>query len=586
MDFIDKKRNKLFNDIVEYSKENKLEILELNEVHSNKYKISNIANRLNPIVDNVDVIIPAGAFFGDEAKGKTSDAIARHPEVAIVARVNSGENAGHTVYHNGIKFVFNLTPSAVFTKADNLIGANCVMDPISFMEKEVSQLVNNNVDYKRKLFVGNVSIVTPYHKIMDALGRANSSTLKGMSSVHASKSRKKDIRIDDLYASKEHQERMFKSDMLVYEALLQKLGEDKAGLIKKLEAKNSDGNIRIPKHVLDFLRAENPIEYLYNLYQDNVVNNENFPKIIDTQKLMHDTLKKGKKIILEGPQSYFLSNMVETHHRSSTSADTSGIGIAAASGINLAKYKLAVINVHKAPASSRVGLGSNPAAYVSQTFFSDRNIETLSAMEGRCEDFNGIQKAFFESIDKNGLISPVIYLDKDEEVDITAAMAISSSREYGERGATTLKPRITGMFDCVAHFNLNEAQGPYLTISALDRGDVCDKIGIVIAYIVSNKGGNELVSKGIKYNHGDIIKAGDSLPNENVLEKCVPVVKVLDAWKDTPIAATKGAIKYAEYLPKNVARFISEIEYYTGAEVISIGNGPETENLIYIKREK
>jgi len=38
------------------------------------------------------------------------------------------------------------------------------------------------------LFLGNVHIVTPYHKLLDFMQSAvNASTLKGMSPVHASK---------------------------------------------------------------------------------------------------------------------------------------------------------------------------------------------------------------------------------------------------------------------------------------------------------------------------------------------------------------------------------------------------------------
>jgi adenylosuccinate synthase len=500
----------------------------------------------------------------------------------LIARTNSGENAGHTVYHDGIKYVFHLAPSAIFSGKPNVIGPSCVMDPISFMESEISQLLNNGISYDN-LFVGNTSIVTPYHKVIDALGKANSSTLKGISPVHSSKVRKKDIRLDDLFGSKDFQSKKFEEDMDIFEALINYFGTSRWDLSQKLQEFNSDGNIRIPKHVIDFLEDKDPIDYLIDLYEKNVVNNDNFPKITDTQKMIQDTLTKGGKVILEGPQSFYLSNMVQTHHSSSTSADTTSAGIASAAGINLGKYRLVTINVHKAPASSRVGLGANPAGYVSQDWFSNKGINTLEheSLEGLCENFDDVQKAFFESIQENGIIKPAIYIDKDKEIDTKVAMAISSSKKYGERGATTLKPRITGMFDCVAHHKVNTEQGPYLTISALDRGDICDKIGLVIAYAVSNEDDLPLISNGITYNHGDIIRPGDSLPNENVLYHCVPIVKIIDGWKNTPIGA--GLMAKTDMLPTNVARFVSEVEHYTKAIVISVGNGPNTEDLIYIK---
>ena len=36
-------------------------------------------------------------------------------------------------------------------------------------------------------------------------------------------------------------------------------------------------------------------------------------------------------------------------------------------------------------------------------------------------------------------------------------------------------------------------------------------------------------------------------------------------------------------LPKGVCDFISTVEHFTGATVISIGNGPEGPNIIYVK---
>ena len=57
-----------------------------------------------PLIDKSSCLLVPGAYFGDEGKGKTVDAIARHPDVKVVARVNSGENAGHTVIgENGVK---------------------------------------------------------------------------------------------------------------------------------------------------------------------------------------------------------------------------------------------------------------------------------------------------------------------------------------------------------------------------------------------------------------------------------------------------------------------------------------------------
>ena len=65
----------------------------------------------------------------------------------MVARVNSGENAGHTVFSDdGHKYAFHLCPSGLLTPGKvNVIGPECVMDHVSFMEREVKQLIDTGV---------------------------------------------------------------------------------------------------------------------------------------------------------------------------------------------------------------------------------------------------------------------------------------------------------------------------------------------------------------------------------------------------------------------------------------------------------
>ncbi len=41
----------------------------------------------------------------------------------------------------------------------------------------------------------------------------------------------------------------------------------------------------------------------------------------------------------------------------------------------------------------------------------------------------------------------------------------------------------------------------------------------------------------------------------------------------------------SDALSQQVQDYIGAIEHFTGAEVISIGNGPDTGNLIYLSRE-
>jgi adenylosuccinate synthase len=551
------------------------------------YAEAPVEEALYPIVEKHQVLIVAGAFFGDEGKGKTVDALARHPQCTCIARTNSGENAGHTVFDSqGRKYVFHLAPSGLLLEGKrNFVGPECVMDPISFMRKEVAQLKTHKIEYMSRLFIGNVHIVAPYHKLLDMiLSPVNSSTLKGMSPVHGSKVTKRGIRLDHIHNDEATLRRRLARDLETYEATLLKKKLSDADVVKMAESYNADGVQRIPDYVMTFAAAQDKVSFLVDLYYREVRDNADFPPRCDVTHELRAALDRGEKILLEGPQSYWLSNAREKFWESSTSADTSAAGLVATAQYNFQKYSSVVFNVHKAPAASRVGVGANPSAYVPQDYFSAQEIQTLRDLPaGMCTNFDAIQKVYASAIRDNGIVEPLEYTDESGTYNIGVAMSVVSSRHHGESGATTQKPRVCGLFDCVAHFEVNAVQGPYLSISAVDRGDDYDVLGVTIAYIFHNKNGVTVSCNGRQYKNGDIIKAGDPFPSEAALFHCYPIVKKIPGWRDAPIFAKKRAV--GTPLPKGVCAFIATVEHFTRARVLSIGNGPEGSNIIYVKRQ-
>jgi adenylosuccinate synthase len=478
-------------------------------------------------------------------------------------------------------------PSGILVpEKTNLVMAECAMDPVNFFRKEVGPLIEDNIPYDN-LHIGNVKIVTPYEKLMDLLGKpVNSSTLMGMSDSHAAKVSKSGLRMDDLFNSPDRQRKFLEKDIQRYFALLHINDWDRAYVIDRCEQENAKIAGRIPQHIMDFAGApdKEKIEFLIELYRQHVVNNSRFPLRADTRRILKEFLQQGWKVLIECSQSYWLGNQNENHWRSSTSADTSANGVIASAGYNPRRHSTAVVNIAKVPAS-RVGRGANPIGLVEQTYFSDRDIESLDQLKGVCEDVDSIERLFFSCIQENGIFEPKPYADKDgKEYPVNEALAIAWARQFGECGATTKKPRVLGFFDCVAHYQVNDVQGPYLSISAVDRLDHCEKIALVVGYVYHNKDGEELDSKGRTYRNGDVIRPGDEMPNEQVLEHCHPIIKVMDGWSRTPIAA--GKRDPDDPLPQNLQYFIEEIELQTGAEVISIGNGEDSDHLIYIKKNR
>jgi len=522
------------------------------------------------------------------------DAIARHPGVQAVARVNSGENAGHTVIgENGVKYDFHLCPSGLLSPGKvNMVGPECVMDPVSFMQREIRQLIDTKIAYMDRLFIGNVHLVCPHHKLLDLIGSwaaPNLSTLQGMGPVHASKAMRRGLRLDHLFngvdgpgGARSRLER----DMSTYFGALKDLGVTEADLLQK-----AGENGKIQDHVLKFITAKDKAGYVLNLFDEWVVKNPQFPPRADVSFKLRQVLSSGGKVLLEGPQSYFLSCAAEKFWDSGTSANTDASGMLCASRLNLAPkdFKPLFINIHKTPGSSRVGSGANPCSFVPQHYFSTTN-STKTDFEQMNLDWRDVSKAYFASIQPNGLLKPGLYTNDTGVYDLGVAMAAATCihPSHREFGVTSGRPRVVGFFDCVAHAEVMQVQGPYCSISAFDRGDDYDEYAVCIAYIFVHPKGECMYSNGRAFESGTIIKAGEQLPTQQVLHYCQPIVKKVRGWRETPIFARSAwwqKQKHPMALPTPVCELLDIIEHFTRTVVISIGNGPRGDEIIYIKRK-
>jgi len=67
----------------------------------------------------VSADLVCGLQWGDEGKGKAVDYISKNYDV--VARFNGGDNAGHTVVHQGSTYKFHVIPSGVLRDAWELL---------------------------------------------------------------------------------------------------------------------------------------------------------------------------------------------------------------------------------------------------------------------------------------------------------------------------------------------------------------------------------------------------------------------------------------------------------------------------------
>ena len=100
--------------------------------------------------------------YGDCGKGKIAHALCRERKYTHVIRYNGGCNAGHTIYHNGQKFVTHHIPRGVFFGIKSIIGPGCVVHVDTFL-REIEELEQAGIPAKKLVHVAtNAHLITDF----------------------------------------------------------------------------------------------------------------------------------------------------------------------------------------------------------------------------------------------------------------------------------------------------------------------------------------------------------------------------------------------------------------------------------------
>jgi adenylosuccinate synthase len=118
----------------------------------------------------VEADIVVDLQYGDSGKGKVTHFLAKSGDYTHVLRYNGGANAGHTIFHNGQKFITQQIPAGVFFGVRSIIGSGCVVNPEQFF-KEIDMLEKGGIDTKGKIFIAeNAHVITQAHREEDKKG--------------------------------------------------------------------------------------------------------------------------------------------------------------------------------------------------------------------------------------------------------------------------------------------------------------------------------------------------------------------------------------------------------------------------------
>ena len=143
----------------------------------------------------IDVVFDLA--YGDCGKGKVTHALSRKNNYTHVIRFSGGGNAGHTIYHNGIKFVTHLIPSGVFNGVKSIIGPGCVVNPTK-LHHEINYLTEagiKDVDSLVKV-AKNAHIVTMDHVMEESEEKEIGTTKTGNGPAYRDKYMRKGIRAE------------------------------------------------------------------------------------------------------------------------------------------------------------------------------------------------------------------------------------------------------------------------------------------------------------------------------------------------------------------------------------------------------
>lgn len=149
------------------------------------------------MIHYADVIVDLQA--GDTGKGKVAHALAKKPnEYTHVIRYNGGGNAGHTVYHNGKKFVTHFIPVGVLYGIKSIIGPGCVVN-INKLTQEMKELSDNGIQVMGNLFIDKrVHIITDSHVEEDSKDTEIGTTKTGNGPCYRDKYYRKGLRAGDV----------------------------------------------------------------------------------------------------------------------------------------------------------------------------------------------------------------------------------------------------------------------------------------------------------------------------------------------------------------------------------------------------
>ncbi|MXV64033.1 adenylosuccinate synthase [Natronorubrum sp. JWXQ-INN-674] len=327
-----------------------------------------------------------GSQLGDEGKGGVVDLYGDAADV--VARYQGGDNAGHTVVHDGEKYKLSLVPSGAVRGKVGVLGNGCVVNPETLFD-EIDTLRERGLEPDVRV-AERAHVILPYHRALDGIEEeekedlAAGTTKRGIGPTYEDKAGRRGVRIGDLL------------DPEVLRERLEYVVPQKKALAEDVFGKETG--------------EEFDIDHLYETYREYGERLAEEEMTVDCGTFLQERIDDGDNVMLEGAQGTSLDIDHGVYPYVTSSNPTAG---GATVGTGLGPTVVGdgeVIGIVKAYLS-RVGTGPLPTE--------------LGGVEGQTPDYDADAGA-----------------GGDEE-----ALATTIRDEGGEYGTVTGRPRRVGWLD-------------------------------------------------------------------------------------------------------------------------------------------
>jgi adenylosuccinate synthase len=343
------------------------------------------------MASRADMIV--GCQWGDEGKGRIVDLYAA--DYDVVARFGGGDNAGHSIVVGEQELALRIVPSGVLhSHVELFVGGGAVVNPNTLLE-ELERLEAIGVDVARVKISDRAHVVLPHHVARDKAAEAErgagaiGTTGRGIGPAYADRVQRSGLRFADM---------------------------TNGALPKAADAVTAQALAAVRRLA---------------------------PHVVDGVEYLHERLRNGKRVLLEGAQGSLLDIGYGTYPYVTSSSTIAG---GACTGLGIGPSAIGrVKGVFKAYCT-RVGAGPLPSELTDERGERLRRqggeFGTVTGRPRRCGWFDAVAARY--AVELNGLSSAILtkldVLSGFEHVSIVTGYRLAGkSVGFGAAGSAELE---------------------------------------------------------------------------------------------------------------------------------------------------